>query len=87
MDEAKFIYKSRFEIGTCVQIANEEFLKAFLLSWNLHDKLEAEQVHYHDQVATVEKVGFYHGGDQLYQLAKIPGIWHEQCLKEHTAIL
>ena len=26
--------------------------------------------------------GFYHGGDELYKLKGMPGVWHEQCLKE-----
>jgi hypothetical protein len=25
-------------------------------------------------------VGFYHGGDVLYVLEGIPGVWHESCL-------
>ena len=28
----------------------------------------------------VRDVSFYHGGDVLYSLEKIPGTWHEQCL-------
>jgi len=31
--------------------------------------------------ATVKSVGFYHGGDQLYVLEYVPGIWHEICLE------
>lgn len=30
----------------------------------------------------VEEVGFYHGGDELYKLSQVPGVWHQQCLKE-----
>jgi hypothetical protein len=29
----------------------------------------------------VKEVSFYHGGDQLYILENLPGIWHEQCLR------
>lgn len=29
----------------------------------------------------VEKVGFYHGGDPLYKLDGVPGVWHEECLE------
>jgi hypothetical protein len=29
----------------------------------------------------VKDVGFYHGGDELYQVAGIPGTWHEECLE------
>ena len=35
---------------------------------------------YADRVATVEGVGFYHGGDPLYKLESIPWLWPEQCL-------
>jgi hypothetical protein len=87
MEETKHIYKARFEIGTSVQIAEREFLENFLHNWKLHDKLEPEQLNYHGQVATVEKVGFYFGGDQLYKLIGIPGIWHEQCLKAVAPVL
>jgi hypothetical protein len=30
----------------------------------------------------VKNVFFYHGGDELYELDNVPGIWHEQCLKD-----
>ena len=87
MGETKYIYNARFEIGTSVQIADREFLENFLRDWILHHKLEPEQLNYHSQIATVEKVGFYHGGNQLYNLMGIPGIWHEQCLKAVTPVL
>jgi hypothetical protein len=29
----------------------------------------------------VAAIGYYHGGDVLYTLNDIPGIWHEQCLR------
>ena len=35
---------------------------------------------YAGTVARVATVGFYHGGDVLYTLENIPGIWHEVCL-------
>jgi hypothetical protein len=37
------------------------------------------------KVAEVENVGFYHGGDALYILKGIPGIWHERCLRPDDA--
>jgi hypothetical protein len=40
---------------------------------------------YADRVARVESVGFYHGGDELYKLQGITGIWHEQCLRDASA--
>jgi hypothetical protein len=32
-------------------------------------------------MALVEEVSFYHGGDALYVLEGLPGLWHEQCLE------
>jgi hypothetical protein len=32
-------------------------------------------------------VGFYHGGDPLYSLDGVPGVWHERCLVLATWIL
>ena len=29
----------------------------------------------------VTNVGFSHGGDVLYKLQRLPGIWHEECLE------
>jgi hypothetical protein len=31
--------------------------------------------------ATVKEVSVYHGGDQLYVLENVPGIWNEPCLE------
>jgi hypothetical protein len=87
MEETKYIYKEKFKIGTSVRIADREFLENFLRDWKFHHKLEPEQLNYHGQVVTVEKVSFYHGGDQLYNLIGIPGIWHEQCLKASMSVL
>jgi len=87
MGETKYIYKARFEIGTSVQIADREFLEKFLRDWKFHHKLVSEQLNYHGQVAIVEKVGIYFGGDELYKLKGIPGIWHDQCLKAVTPVL
>jgi hypothetical protein len=67
-----------------VKIANRVFLENFLRTWKLHNKLEPKQLDYADQIAEVESIGFYHGGDQLFRLKGIPGIWHEQCLEAYT---
>ncbi len=52
-----------------------------MTEWNYHHKLQLEQLAYANAAAVVEKVGFYHGGDVLYNLKDVPGIWHEQCLR------
>jgi len=43
-----------------------------------------EQLNYAGHVAEVEQVSFYHGGDVLYKLRGVSGIWHEQCLSPAT---
>ena len=73
-------YKEAFPKGSRVRIASKHCLEDFMASWKYHHRLQPEQVNFADQVATVEGVAFYHGGDPLYTLANIPGFWHEQCL-------
>jgi hypothetical protein len=87
MGKTKGPYKAEFEIGTSVQVADREFLENFLREWKFHNKLQPEQLSYHEQIAIVEKAYVYHGGDELYKLIGIPGIWHEQCLKAYTPVL
>ena len=73
-------YKEKFLVGSKVHIANVVQLQEFLQTWKYHHKLNPEQLAYAGQIAEVEKVSFYHGGDVLYELRGISGIWHEQCL-------
>jgi hypothetical protein len=81
MGKTKGLYKAEFPQGSKVRIVSRSFLEEFLKTWTLHNKLEPDQLAYAGQVAEVESVGFYHGGDELYRLKGIPGIWHEQCLE------
>jgi len=74
-------YQEKYSAGTEVQIADRSFLEHFMKTWQYHHKLTAEQLEYADKITTVDSVGFYHGGDPLYELAGIPGIWHEACLR------
>jgi hypothetical protein len=80
MGKTKGPYKVEYPKGTMVKIANRPSLELFLQTWKLHNRLMADQLDYADRVAEVESVGFYHGGDELYKLKDIPGVWHEQCL-------
>jgi len=74
-------YKASFPVGTKVRIAPRDRLERFRIEWNYHHKLQSEQLGYGDLTATVEEVSFYHGGDQLYVLKGVPGIWHEALLE------
>lgn len=73
-------YQERFPKGTCVRIAGKDALERFRDTWQYHHKLESVQLSYADCTTRVALVCFYHGGDVLYKLEGIPGIWHECCL-------
>ena len=73
-------YKEAYPIGTHVCIANREMLEEFKATWQYHHKLVPEQMDHAGELTTVAEVGFYHGGDPLYALLGVPGLWHEQCL-------
>lgn len=75
------IYKEKFPAGSLVRTADTQRLNTFQKTWKYHHKLTPEQLKHAGEVGHVEKVGFYHGGDVLYELRGIPGIWHEQCLE------
>jgi hypothetical protein len=73
-------YKEEFPVGSTVRIANVQQLQEFQRTWKYHHKIDPVQLKYAGEIGEVEKVGFYHGGDVLYELRGVPGIWHEQCL-------
>jgi hypothetical protein len=80
MGKTKGPYREEFPKGSTVRIADHAFLEDFLKSWKLHHSLDVQQLSYGSKTATVKSVFFYHGGDDLYELDGVPGIWHEQCL-------
>jgi hypothetical protein len=73
-------YKEKYPVGSKVRIINLHQLQEFERTWKYHHTLCHDQIAYADQVAEVKSVAFYHGGDVLYELYNIPGIWHESCL-------
>ena len=80
MGKTKGLYNAEFPKGTLVKVASKSLLQRFKREWKLHNKLEDAQLEYADATAPVTSVGYYHGGDELYKLRGIPGIWHEECL-------
>jgi hypothetical protein len=64
-----------------VRIASKASLEGFARDWKYHHQLEPTQMEYAGTTAIVKQVGFYHGGDPLYTLENVPGLWHEQCLE------
>ena len=75
-------HNPEFPNGTKVRIASRTVLEEFVRTWEYHNPLRKEQLEFHDVEAVVEDVGVYHGGDELYKLKGLKGVWHEQCLKE-----
>jgi hypothetical protein len=72
---------AEFEVGTQVRVADRPFLENFLEEGQYHNELEPEQLEYAGRVASVARVEFFHGGDEIYTLEGIPGVWHEECLR------
>jgi hypothetical protein len=72
-------YNEEFPEGTLVRIVDAERLVEFQRTWRYHNPLTDEQMAYALHAAQVKSVSFYHGGDVLYDLDGVPGIWHE-CL-------
>ena len=87
MGQTKGKYTAEFDEGTLVQIADRPTLTKFMSEWRFHNKLSSQQLEYAGKIAEVESVGFYHGGDELYKLKGIPGIWHEANLRASSQSL
>jgi len=83
-EEAMRPYEALFSVGWPVQIADITKLEISIQTWKHRIPLRPEQLAYAGKYTTVTKVGFYHGGDPLYELDQVPGVWHEQCLKNPT---
>jgi hypothetical protein len=73
-------YSGSFDVGSKVRIVHLQALEDFLRTWRYHNQLRMEQLAYAGRTARIAKVGFYHGGEPLYELDEIPGVWHEVCL-------
>jgi len=56
----------------------EEFA---LPTWKYHNPVQGGMMRYASAEAKVLHVSYFHGGDVLYELDKIPGTWHEGCLE------
>jgi hypothetical protein len=74
-------YAPSFKEGDRVRIANRKTLEAFRRSWKYHHPLQPEQLAQAEVEATIRSIGIYHGGDVIYELEEVAGIWHEDCLQ------
>lgn len=75
-------YRERFAVGILVRVMSRPDLERFAIEWKWHHPLQKEQLSFAEAVAKVREVSFYHGGDVLYSLDGVPGIWHEKCLAQ-----
>jgi hypothetical protein len=73
--------KRAFPLGTRVRVADRASLEEFAAKWRFYHKLQPEQLACAGREATIIQVGFNYGGDAVYQLDGIPGMWPEQCLR------
>ena len=74
-------YKEDFPVGSIVRVKDRGFLESFKKDWAYHNPLKSKQLASAGKEGRVAEVGFYHGGDVLYTIDGMPGIWHERCLE------
>jgi hypothetical protein len=74
-------YEAAYAEGVSVVVLSRQELGVFRDTWRFHHKVEAEQLSFAGSVARVKSIAYYHGGNVLYELEGVPGIWHEQCLR------
>jgi hypothetical protein len=86
MGRTRGIYNAEFPTGSRVRVQGRERLEQFARDWKYHHPLGPEQFGYASAQARVKDVAFYHGGDELYTLEGVPGIWHESCLEECSGV-
>lgn len=77
MGRTKGPYNEEYAVGETVRIAERRILEDFVKNWKYHHPLEPGQLEFAGKAAEVKEVSFYHGGDELYILKGVPGIWHE----------
>jgi hypothetical protein len=85
MGRTRGLYHEEYAIGSFVKIAERNALDDFMRTWTLHNKLEVKQLDYAGKKGRIRSVGFYHGGEELYQIEDVPGMWHEECLEACAA--
>jgi hypothetical protein len=79
--ERMLLYREQFPKGSRVRIVDRRRLTDFQRTWKFHDPVSDDMLAFAGRTSIVVGVGFYHGGDVLYQLADVPGVWHEVCVE------
>jgi hypothetical protein len=72
---------AKFQTGSTVRISGRAVLDEFFRSWKLHNPLQPNQMECAEMTSKVARSFMYHGGDILYELEGLPGVWHEQLLE------
>ena len=67
-----------------MRIRDADELISLQRSWRYHHPITDEALLHAGRQATIASVGYYHGGDVLYELQEVPGMWHEACLDQLT---
>jgi hypothetical protein len=73
-------FRERFTTGSRVRVVPKVALETFKRAWRFHHPLTNQQIEFGGALAMVKEIVPYHGGDVLYVLDSVPGIWHEVCL-------
>ena len=74
-------YQEQFPKGSKVRVRDFAMLESFKKEWRFHNPLRDDQLAFAGKEGRVSTVSFYHGGDVLYTLEEMPGMWHERCLE------
>lgn len=64
-----------------MRIKTRAVLESFKKEWRHHNLLADAQLACAGKEGKVIAVSFYHGGDVLYTIEAMPGLWHEQCVE------
>jgi hypothetical protein len=76
---SKYYGLDKFQAGDRVRIKSLEILQEFTLH-PVYQPLQESQFKYADKLAVIAESSMYHGGNILYQLKGVPGIWHQDLL-------
>jgi hypothetical protein len=71
----------KYTEGSRVRICSRARIEEFVRTGRYRRKIEDQQLAFAGQMATVKWSGLYDGGGFVYQLAGVPGLWHEQLLE------
>jgi len=82
MEEIMPDYHPIFKKGDKIKINDKDYLLNFQRTWKYHHNITDDQIKYAERLAAVKDVYIYHGGEVMYALKSIPGIWLEQLIEE-----